>query len=147
MKLRTGTPWMPATEYARTLKGLSLNLIVKNIDRSLQFHRQVLGATVVYSDPDFAVVQAVGAEWMLHADHTYLDHEANGLLSADAQRGLGLELRLHGLDPDRAEAAARELGLEVLSPSADKPYGLREAQLRDPDGYIWVPDVQLPPED
>jgi len=25
----------------------------------------------------------------------------------------------------------------------DKPHGLREAYLIDPDGYIWVPDTPL----
>jgi hypothetical protein len=72
MKLRTGTPWMPAPDYGRSLHGLTMNLLVRNIDETLPFHQEVLGATVVYSDPDFAVLRHGDAEWMLHADHTYL---------------------------------------------------------------------------
>lgn len=142
MKLRTGTPWMPAPEYGRSLHGLTINLLVRNVDDTLPFHREVLGATVVYSDPDFAVLRHADVEWMLHADHTYLDHPLHASL-ADSQhvRGVGAELRLHGRDPDVAEAVARRLGYRVLAAVTDKPHGLREVYILDADGYLWVPDV------
>jgi uncharacterized glyoxalase superfamily protein PhnB len=54
-----------------------------------------------------------------------------------------VELRLHGVDPDGAVEAARRHGSHVLAEAADKPHGVREAYLADPDGYIWVPDVPL----
>jgi catechol 2,3-dioxygenase-like lactoylglutathione lyase family enzyme len=145
MKLRTGDPWMPAPQYGRSLHGLTLNLLVRDIARALPFQRQVLGAEVVYSDPDFAVLRFGGAEWMLHADHTYLDHPLHATLSQPLQRGVGAELRLHGRDPDAAEAAAKRLGYTVLASARDKPHGLREAFLIDPDGYLWVPDVPSAP--
>ena len=144
MKLRTGDPWMPAAVYAQTLKGLTLNLLVRDIEASLRFQQEVLGARVIYHDPDFAVLQAHGAEWMLHADHTYLDHPSYAQLDPASQRGIGAEIRLHGCDPDAAQAAAERLGCRILAPTADKSYGLREAFLIDPDGYMWVPDIPLP---
>ena len=55
-------------------------------------------------------------------------------------RGIGIELRLHGCDPDAAVAAARARGYIVVADPADKPHGLREAYIGDPDGYMWVPD-------
>ena len=146
MKKRTGDPWMPADAYGRSLKGLSLNLLVRDMAAALPFHEKVLGATVVYADPDFAVLRHGEAEWMLHADHTYLDHPLSGSLSADLHRGIGAELRLHGRDPDAAEAAARELGMVVLAGAMDKVHGLREVVIIDPDGYVWVPDAPIPPE-
>jgi catechol 2,3-dioxygenase-like lactoylglutathione lyase family enzyme len=136
---------MPAPQYGRSLHGLTLNLLVRDIARALPFQRQVLGAEVVYSDPDFAVLRFGGAEWMLHADHTYLDHPLHATLSQPLQRGVGAELRLHGRDPDAAEAAAKRLGYTVLASARDKPHGLREAFLIDPDGYLWVPDVPSAP--
>jgi len=140
-KLRTGDPWMPAAEYGRSLSGLGINLLVADIDRAVAYQTYVLGAEVVYADPDFAVVQGYGAEWMLHADHTYSDHELKGSLQTGLARGIGVELRLHHCDPDAAEARARERGETVLAGAMDKPHGLREAFLVDPDGYLWVPDV------
>ena len=141
MKLRTGQPWMPAPEYSRTVHGLRINLLVKAIDPALDFQRLVLGAEVIYQDPDFAALRGYGSEWILHADHTYDAHPLLALAQAASQRGLGAELRLHGCDPDRAEAAARQHGYTVLAVTANKPHGLREAYILDPDGYTWVPDI------
>ncbi len=138
------TPWMPADEYGRSLKGLTVNLLVRDVAAALPFHREVLDAEEVYSDEDFALFRRDGAEWNLHADRTYDQHPMYSQLVAGDVRGVGAELRLHGRDPDAAEAAARRLGATVLAPAADKPHGLREAYLLDPDGYIWVPDVPTP---
>ena len=60
---------------------------------------------------------------------------------AGALRGVGVELRLHGCDPDAAAARAKAGGHHVVAEPADKPHGLREAYIADPDGYVWVPDV------
>ena len=144
MKRRTGDPWMPAPEYGRLLRGLSLNLLVRDIAAALPFHRKVLGAELIYSDPDFAVLRCGEAEWMLHADHTYQDHPLYERLANGRHRGVGAELRLHDSDPDAAEAMARRLGITVLATAADKGHGLREVYLIDPDGYLWVLDKPLP---
>ena len=141
MKLRTNDPWMPAPDYGRSLSGLTVNLLVRDVSAAVAFHREVLEAEVVYQDPDFAVLRRGDAEWMLHADHTYDHHPLHPALTSGRDRGLGAEIRLHGLDPDVAEAAARRLGYTVLAPATDKPHGLREAYLLDTDGYLWVPDV------
>lgn len=142
-KKRTGDAWMPAPRYAQTLKGLTVNLLVRDIARALPFHRTVLGAKLIYSDPDFAVFRHEDAEWMLHADHTYDTHPIHATLVKSRERGLGAELRLHGRDPDDAESQARRLGFEVIESSANKPHGLREVFLRDADGYVWVPDLPV----
>ena len=52
---------MSASDYGCSLKALTINLLVRNIDKALQFQREVLRAEVVYSDPDFAVVRGCGA--------------------------------------------------------------------------------------
>ena len=140
-KNRIGDPWMPAPRYACTLEGLTLNLLVRDIAVALPFHCEVLGAKLVYSDPDIAVFRHRDAEWMLHADHTYDAHPIHAALETATRRGLGAELRLHGRDPDEAERHARRLGFEVIEASANKAHGLREVMLRDADGYMWVADV------
>jgi catechol 2,3-dioxygenase-like lactoylglutathione lyase family enzyme len=142
-KLRDGDPWMPAPDYGKSLKGLGINLLVQDIERAVDYQTEVLGAAVVYADPDIAVLRGYGAEWMLHADHTYSDHPLKGSLENDIARGIGVELRLHGCDPDVAQEKARARGDVVLAGAIDKPHGLREAYLVDPDGYLWVPDLPL----
>ena len=140
MKLRQGDPWMPADEYGRSLRGLSVNLLVRDVERAVAFAREVLGVEPVYSDPDFAMLRHGPSEWMLHADHTYRDHPLHGSLAADDPRGIGAEIRLHDLDPDAAEAAARARGDPILAGAMDKPHGLREVFILDPDGYVWAID-------
>ncbi len=73
-RLRTGTPWMPAPEFAKQLTGLNVNLIVLDVEASLSFFTDVLQLKKLYSDPDFAAFEGPsGWHLMLHADHT-LDH-------------------------------------------------------------------------
>jgi len=144
MKLREGEPWMSADDYGRSLSGLGINLLVREMARALRFQDDVLQAEIVYSDVDFAVLRGYGAEWMLHTDHTYRDHPLSGSLSPEIARGIGVELRLHGCDPDQAETRAKQGGYSVLAGAMDKPHGLREAFLLDDDGYLWVPDTPLP---
>jgi len=144
MKLATQPPWIPAPEYGRRLRGLGVNLIVRDIFAALSFQSEVLAAEILHNDPDFAAMKAFGAEWMLHADHTYNNHPVNGTLNNRPARGIGVELRLYRRNPDDAEAKARALGFEVLVGSLDKPHGLREAYIIDQDGYLWVPSVHLP---
>lgn len=148
MKLRASTPWMSGPAYGTSLQGLGVNLLVREIEPALRFQREVIGATVVYSDVDFAVLRGPafatqGGEWMLHADHTYDRHPLHPLAKQATQRGIGVELRVHGCDPDAAEANARRLGYAVLAHAEDKPHGLREAYLIDADGYCWVPDIPV----
>lgn len=145
MKKSNTEPWMSAPDYARTLTGLSVNLLVRDVRAHVAFARGVLGLEVVYSDADIAVYRRGAAEWMVHADHTYLDsgNPLDGVCGEPATRGAGAELRVHQCDPDAAEAAARAAGFRILAASEDKPHGLREAYIRDTDGYVWVPDVPV----
>lgn len=138
-KLRAGEPFMPADAYGRSLRGLGINLLVRDVARAVAFQTGVLGATAVYADPDFAVLRLGGGEWMLHADHAFADHPLLALTGDGALRGVGVELRLYDADPDACAARARAQGHTVLAPAQDKPHGLRECVLIDPDGYAWVP--------
>ena len=134
---------MSASQYGRSLRGLTVNLIVRNMVRMLEFQRLVLEAEIVYENPDFAVFEGYGAQWMAHADHTYDHNPLEALLPLNQPRGGLVELRIHGCDPDRAEQQARQRGYQVVQAAADKPHGLREAYLRDAEGYLWVPDRSI----
>jgi catechol 2,3-dioxygenase-like lactoylglutathione lyase family enzyme len=143
MKLRTGKPWMSGRDYAHGLDGLGVNLLVRDVARAVTFQTEVLGAEVVYADPDFAVLRHGGSEWMLHADHTFAEHPLLASTGDGALRGVGVQLYLHESDPDVCEARGRARGDHVLAPSADKGHGLRECCLVDPDGYVWVPTRRI----
>lgn len=135
-------PWMSPPDYGRSLpQGLGINLLVRDVAGAVRFATDVLGATAVYADVDFAVLRLAEAEWMVHADHTYLDNPLSGIVAGAGTRGAGVELRLYGVDPDEVETRARAGGWIVLAGAMDKPHGLREAVLVDQEGYVWIPAV------
>ena len=137
-------PWRSPPDSGRSLRpGLGVNLLVRDVAGSVRFAVEALGATVIYSDEDIAVLRLPSAEWMVHADHTYLDNPLTGIVAGAETRGAGIELRLYGVDPDAAEGRARDGGWTVLAGAIDKPHGLREAILIDDEGYVWVPSVPL----
>ena len=140
---RTGTPWMPSSEFAKTLAGLTANLMVEDIQASLPFYTGVLGLVCLYSDPDFAALEGPGGwHMMLHADHT-LDHSIaeTARLSAAGKRGTGAEIRILGLDPDAVEARARAAGYTVNVATSTFPHGWRECRLEDRSGYMFAVGV------
>lgn len=134
---------MSAAEYGRTLAGLSLNLIVRDIARSISFYSGVLELRLLYSDEDFAAFEREGVRLQLHADHTYAHMPWASELREDARRGLGAEIRILGIDPDAAEERARDGGFTVLVPVRDWPHDWRDCVLEDPDGYTFAVGVPL----
>ena len=143
MRKRTGQPWMSAADYGRTLTGLTLNLIVRDISLSLPFYTRVLGLRALYSDPDFAALEGDGVRLVLHADHTYEGQPWAPRLAEKGKRGLGAEIRILGIDPDAAERRARDAGYGVLMATREWPHGWRDCVLEDPDGYTFAVGVPL----
>ena len=144
MKKGTSTPFMAAPDYGQSLSGFSINLLSANLERALQFQRDVLQATILHQDEDLLIVKGFGANWMVHADHTYDKHPLLADTLNETRRGAGVELRLHHCDPDATTARASEQGFRVLDGPRDQPdHGLREAHIIDDDGYVWVPDVPV----
>lgn len=146
-KTRAGEAFMPADEYGRSLPKFSANLLVRNVENSIGFYRDVLGASIRYSDNDFAALSLLGADLMLHADHAYDHHPLYASLQATGQRGVGAELRILGIDPDQAEERAKNAGATIVQPCKDFPHGWREVTLLDPDGYIWTVGLPIPAMD
>jgi uncharacterized glyoxalase superfamily protein PhnB len=138
VKKRTGEPWIPAPEYGRALPALSLNLIVRDVARSVSFYRSVLEAEVRYEDPDFAALRVEGVDFMLHADHAYEANPWASVLASDALRGLGAEIRLLGLDPAEVERRASDGGYRVVRGVTTRGHGWQEVMVADPDGYVWA---------
>ena len=144
-KLRKGNPWMPGFRYGALLPPLTLNLLVADVARAVAFYQAVFDAEVHYYDIDFGAMRVGPAEVMLHADHTHDEHPWHPDLAAGKQRGLGLQLRLLGIDPDETERRARDYGANIVAPPKDKGHGWREMYVRDPDGYEWAVGVLIPP--
>jgi uncharacterized glyoxalase superfamily protein PhnB len=135
---RAGDSWMPAEDYGRTLPQFTVNLLVADMGRSVEFYRTVLEAKVVYSDADFAALELDGLHFMLHADHAYEHHPWHERLVKGERRGLGAELRLFGRDPDAVQERAKRAGTTILQTAQEMPHGWRDVIVADPDGYAWA---------
>jgi catechol 2,3-dioxygenase-like lactoylglutathione lyase family enzyme len=129
---------MPADDYGRSMPPFTVNLLVRDVAKSVDFYRRVFEATVHHSDPDFAALRAGRIEFMVHCDHTYEHHPWFAKLSSGAPRGLGAELRLFHLDPDELQKRAKAAGARILQDCQDKPHGWRDVIIEDPDGYAWA---------
>lgn len=143
-KTSAGDAWMPADSYGRSLPKFTVNLLVRDVARSLPFYRDVMGATVRYADGDFAALAIAGTDFMLHADHAYDHHPLNARLSGPGARGTGAELRVMGVDPDAVELRAKQAGARIVQRAMDFPHGWRDVMLEDPDGYVWAMGVAIP---
>lgn len=135
---------MPADDYGRTLPFFTVNLVVSDLAKSIAFYTNVLGATLTYSDEDFAALRLRELEFMLHADHTYDHHPWFARLASGERRGLGAELRLFDTDPDELEARAKQHGAKILQACKDMPHGWRDVIVVDPDGYAWAVGAATP---
>lgn len=143
-RTRVGDAWMPAAKYGRSLPKFTVNLLVRDVARSIPFYRDVMGATVRYADGDFAALTIAGTDFMLHADHAYDHHPSHARLAASGARGTGAELRVLGIDPDAVEQRAKQASAKIVQPAMDFPHGWRDVMLEDPDGYVWAIGVAIP---
>jgi hypothetical protein len=133
-----------AQGFGQSLKGLSVNLLCRDVRREVGFLTTVFGLVAHRVSADFAIVLHGGQPFQLHSDGSFARHPLHGLLPEAGPRGVGIELRLPGVDPDVAVARLAGFEAVLLAGAADKPgHGLREAVILCPEGYAWVPSVPL----
>jgi len=130
-------------DFGRMLQGFGINLLVRDVVRSSEFLAQVLEFDILRQSADFAILRHRDMLCQLHADHTYSKNPLPSLLPENGARGAGAELRIYNIDPDLAAEQAGRNGHVILQAATNKPHGLRECYLLDPDGYCWVPSRRL----
>lgn len=137
-----------AAAFGRSLTGLGLNLLVRDVPAEVAFLQEVFGLAAHRVSANFAIIEYGAQVFQLHADATYGHNPLLSLIPEAGARGGGLEIRLYGTDPDKAAAhAATAAGATILQPPTDKPHGLRECYILCPNGYAWVPSRPLTPAD
>ena len=115
---------------------LRLELFVTDMDRTIGFYREVLGFTLLRREPDYAsvrqgdVVLGIGPVAKLSDTGGYFTRSRLA-----GERGLGVEIVLEVDDVRAAYDAVRASGHPVLEPMQDRPWGLTDFRIADPDGY------------
>ncbi|SDO11210.1 hypothetical protein SAMN05216196_103411 [Lutimaribacter pacificus] len=133
-----------ADAFGAALRGIGLNLLVRDVPAQVDFLRDVFGMGAHRVSADFAILTYGTQVMQIHADGTYRSHPLLGLLPETPPRGAGIEIRLYDTDPDTAAARADARGATVLQPPTDKPHGLRETCILCDNGYAWVASLPKP---
>ncbi len=134
-----------ADEFGRSLAGLGLNLVVRDVRRLAGFLTDVFEMKAHRLSADFAIMTYGASIFQLHADHTYHSHPLPSLMPESGARGGGVEIRLYETDPDVAIKRARSHAHEaaVLKEPENHMHGLRECLILCENGYAWLPSRRL----
>lgn len=133
-----------AADFGRSLRGLGVNLLCRDVRAVAEFLQAVPGLSVHRLSDDFALARHDEHLIQLHADGAFGRHPLLALVPESPPRGGGVQLYLFGIDPDATCARADAAGAVVLERPADKPHGLREATVLSPEGHAFTPAVARP---
>lgn len=128
-----------AEDFGASLRGLGLNLLVRDVGAEVAFLETVFGMEAFQPTADFAIMRYGTEVFQLHSDGTYHANPMLALVPENPPRGGGIEIRLYDTDPEAACALAITVGGTILQEPTDKPHGLREAYILCENGYAWVP--------
>ena len=116
---------------------MRLELFVEDMETSIGFYTRVLGFEVVRSEPgNYAslrngeVVLGIGPISKLPEEGGYFTGEIVSL-----RRGLGVEIVLEVEDVDGWHRRVVDSGHPIFEPLRERPWGLRDFRIVDPDGY------------
>ena len=117
--------------------GLRLELFALDMEASIAFYTRVLAFELARHEPgDFAslrlggIVLGIGPVVKLSEEDHYLGREI-----ATLRRGLGVEIVIEVDDVDGWRDRVTASGHPILEPLRDRPWGLRDFRISDPDGY------------
>ncbi len=127
-----------AEDFGASLRGIGLNLLVKDVKREVTFLETIFDMESHRVSVDFAIMTYGDQVFQLHSDGTYHSNPLLGLIPESPPRGAGIEIRLYESDPEEVCAKAETVGGTILQGPTDKPHGLREAYILCENGYAWV---------
>ena len=131
-KTRVGDPFLSAHEYGRSLPKFTVNLLVRNVETSLRFYRDVLGFQLTSRD----YVARFDVDGVLFE---LVPNPRNNPLPGTGNARLSLEVA----DIRRATAALEARGV-TTTPVRQEPGGML-SYFQDPDGNelcLWQYTVQ-----
>jgi predicted enzyme related to lactoylglutathione lyase len=115
---------------------LSSRVLLHPVDfeRSFRFYAESLGLHVFR---EWGSGSSRGAVFFLGGG--FLELSGSSRTTAGENTGLWLQVR----DVNAVGREVGDAGVEIIEPPTDKPWGLREMQIRDPDG-LKIAVVEVP---
>jgi catechol 2,3-dioxygenase-like lactoylglutathione lyase family enzyme len=128
---------MPDQKTADWPTGIeAITLFVEDLKRTKAWYSAVFARPPIFEDPT-SVVFALGSQVvnLLHVSAVpELIEPATAALSSD---GSGVVFTVGVEDVDAMAAELTRRGATLLNGPMDRPWGIRTASVRDPDGHIW----------
>lgn len=122
------------------ITGLRLELFVSDMDVSIDFYCRVLGFELVRREPGYASVRSGSVVLGLGPISKLPDHEGYFTRPRlEADRGAGVEIVLEVDNVTAFHRRVQGAGYPVLEPLQDRPWGLTDFRIADPDGYYLRP--------
>jgi len=126
---------MPDATPAINATTLGGSLTCKDLETSIRFYRDAIGFAVPQTfQHEGKVVAAVVAA----GDCRLVLNQDDGKLGWDRIKGQGFYLQINVAAPADVDAAAARIkaaGGTLIDEPADRPWGVRMFQFRDPDGF------------
>ena len=124
-----------------------LELFVEDLDTSVAFYERALGFRVARREPEYASLRRGDAELGLVPVGKLPVREAGPGFSQERlarDRGAGVEIVLEVEDLAAAVDLVERAGVAFIEPPRERPWGLRDFRVADPDGY-YVRVTTRPP--
>lgn len=117
---------------------LTPNLVVRNVEASLNFYRTVLGFKTGITVPDappyvFGSVTSDGVEIFFN-DHAAVAEDYPALGAKPIGGSLTLFIEVEGIE--EVLAAVKRSAAKITMPLKEQFYGMREFAFEDPEGWI-----------
>ena len=120
------------------LKKLTPNLVVRNVEASLNFYREVLGfgpGITVPEQPPYAFGSVTsGAVEIFFNDQKVVAEEYPALGAKAIGGSLTLFIEVEGIED--LFKKVQQHGAKITMPMKDQFYGMREFAFEDPEGWI-----------
>ena len=110
-------------------------LIVRDLDRALDFYTGVLGLRLGHRSEDYAQLQTGATRLALYTRSAMAKTLAMSL-EPPAPNAPGFEIGFKVADVDVAFAELVARGAPPVAPPTDRFWGQRTAYVRDPDGHL-----------
>ncbi len=125
------------TNTTAVLKATTLggSITCKDLDAAIRWYRDVIGFAV---DQTFEQEGKVVTAIVSAGDIRLVLNKDNGLLGWDRAKGQGFSMQINvaeAADVDAAAARIKAAGGALIDEPADRPWGARMFQFKDPDGF------------
>jgi catechol 2,3-dioxygenase-like lactoylglutathione lyase family enzyme len=130
---------------AQSLKTVSaITLFVEDLERSKEFYERVFEVAAA-DEEDGTVIFRFDNYFLRLLTRDEAEKEMLGQVPvADPNSGASVQLGSFVDDADALCADLAKRGVSILYGPVDRPWGVRNAAFRDPDGHIWAFSADIP---